>query len=96
METSDRGRRRRQWVALILSGVLPGLGQLYLRSWGKGIAFLLATLVGFWVLGQMASMDDLLAGSVPSPGATLAVMLVLVAVVCWSLLDAWRAGGGPR
>ncbi len=96
MEQKDRGSHRRQWIALILSGCLPGLGQLYLRAWGKGLAFLLATIAGSWLLGQMVSMDDLLAGTLPSPVTTLVLLLALAVVVCWSLWDAWHAGGRPR
>jgi hypothetical protein len=95
MEHTDRGRRRGQWIALILSGLFPGLGQLYLRAWGKGVACLLVALVGFGVIGQMSSLDGLLAGVPPSPG-TLVVGHVLVVVIAWSLWDAWRTGGEPR
>ncbi len=95
MEHIDRSRRRRQRIALILSGSLPGLGQLYLRAWGKGLGFLLATLVGSWLLGQLASLDDLLAGTLPFPGTTLIVVLALAVVIVWSLWDAWQGGREP-
>jgi hypothetical protein len=90
------GGRRRQWIALILSGVFPGLGQCFLRAWGKGIAFLLAGGGLTWAMGQLVSMEDLLAGRLSSPLATLALVLVLVAVFLWSVVDAWRSGAGPQ
>ena len=93
---TDRTSRRRQWIALILSGCLPGLGQLYLRAWGKGLAFLAATVIVSWLLGRTVSMDDLLAGTVSSPGTTLLLVLALALVACWSLWDAWRMGGSPH
>jgi hypothetical protein len=96
MDKGVSGSRRRQWIALILSGVFPGLGQLFLRSWGKGVAFLLAGGVLTWALGDLVSMDDLLAGRLSSPLVTLALVLVFSAVFLWSVVDAWRSGRGPR
>jgi hypothetical protein len=90
--------RRRQWIALILSGVFPGLGQFYLRAWGKGVAFLVAGVAASWALGELVSVLDLATGVLPNPGATLAALLALLAVFLWSMIDAWRsvgiAGGG--
>ena len=96
MDGSASGCRRRQWSALILSGGFPGLGQLFLRAWGKGVAFLLAGGVLTWAMGQLVSMEDLLAGRLASPLLTLALVLVLLAVFLWSVVDAWHSGGGPR
>ena len=96
MQGSGSGHSRRQWIALTLSGVFPGLGQLFLRSWGKGVAFLLAGGVLTWAMGQLVSLEDLLAGHVAYPLVTLALVLVLVAVFLWSVVDAWRAGAGSQ
>ena len=64
---------RRQWIALILSGVFPGLGQFYLRAWRKGAAFLIAGAAATWILGDLISVQDLLTGLLPHPLATLGV-----------------------
>jgi hypothetical protein len=88
--------RRRQWIALILSGVFPGLGQFYIRAWGKGVAFLIAGVLATWALGRLVQVDDLLAGRLPYPGATLGVVLALLVLYLWSIVDAWRSGGAPR
>jgi len=80
---------RRQWIALILSGVLPGLGQFYLRAWGKGAAFLIVGLAAMWALGEMISVEDLMTGLLPHPLATLGLLLFLLAVFVWSIVDAW-------
>jgi hypothetical protein len=82
---------RRQWIALVLSGIFPGLGQFYLRAWGKGGAFLIAGAVAIWALGQLVSPQDLLAGAVPDSLAALGVVLVLLALYFWSIADAWIA-----
>lgn len=95
MEGRGSGRRRRQWIALILSGVFPGLGQLVLRAWGKGVAFLLVGSVLTWGLGRLVALDDLLGGRLPAPLTTLGLVLALLAVFLWSMVDAWRAGAGP-
>ena len=96
MDGSVSGSRRRQWIALILSGVFPGLGQLFLCAWGKGVAFLLAGGVLTWAMGQLVSMEDLLAGRLSSPLMILALVLILLVVSLWSVVDAWRSGNGPR
>jgi hypothetical protein len=79
----------RQWIAVVLSGVFPGLGQLYLRAWGKGAAFLIVGLAALWALSQLISVPDLMTGLLPHPLATLGVLLALLAVFLWSIADAW-------
>ena len=96
MDGSVSGSDRRQWIALMLSGVFPGLGQLFLCAWGKGVAFLLAGGVLTWAMGQLVSLEDLLTGRLSYPLVTLALVLVLSAVFLWSVVDAWRSGSGPR
>ncbi len=87
------GSHRRQWIALILSGIFPGLGQFYLRAWWKGLAFFLASLAITWALGEVMSVEDLVAGNPAHPFATLALLLALLAAFLWSVIDAWRLGG---
>ncbi len=88
--------RRRQYTALVLSGILPGLGQFYLRAWKKGAAFLVAGGAAVWALGQLVSMQDLMTGILPHPLATQGVLVTLLVVFLWSMLDAWRSGARPR
>ena len=80
---------RRQWIALILSGVFPGLGQFYLQAWGKGVAFLIFGVVALWALGELISIQDLITGLLPHPLAILGLLLALLAVFLWSIVDAW-------
>ena len=83
--------RRRKIIALILSGVFPGLGQFYNRQHIKGAAFLAAGVVLSWLLGQAVPTDPL---ALAQPGANLIVPLcVLLALWLWSLIDAWRVAG---
>ena len=96
MDHAARDRRRRQWIALILSGLFPGLGQLYLRAWGKGAAFLLGAGVVTWGLGGLVEMDELLGGHVAHPLPILGLLTALLALALWSLVDAWRCGGEPQ
>ncbi len=84
----DSRPRRRQVIALLLSGVFPGLGQFYNRQPLKGGVFLVIGLVVSWILGRMAPADPLaLAGQV---GDFLIPGVVLLAIWLWSLIDAWR------
>jgi hypothetical protein len=90
-----RSSRRRQWIALILSGLFPGLGQLYLRAWLRGTTFLLAGGLLTWVLGSLLEPEDLLAGHLRHPMLLLGLLTALLVLVLWSLRDAWRRGAGP-
>ena len=88
---SDPAKRRRQVVGLILSGIFPGLGQLYNRDYLKGVLYLIPSAVLSWLLGR-ATPSDLLA--LARPGAALMLPLAaLLAVWFWAIIDAWRAGG---
>ncbi len=94
MERIGMGSRR-QWIALILSGIFPGLGQFYLRAWTKGAAFFLAGIAVTWALGEAVSIEDILTANLPHPFTALAMVLALLAVFLWSMTDAWRSGGKP-
>jgi hypothetical protein len=96
MEGRSSGHLRRRWIALILSGVFPGLGQFYVHAWGKGVAFLLAGGILTWAMGQLVSLEDLLVGRLSYPLVTLAVVLGLLALFLWSVVDAWRSGERPQ
>ena len=89
----------RKAVAVLLSGVFPGLGQLYNREWAKGVALAVAGVVLSWYLAQALASDlDSLAAAIERPealavrisaiqvGATIALLLIWL----WSVVDAWR------
>jgi TM2 domain-containing membrane protein YozV len=87
----EQSTRRQKLIALILSGVFPGLGQFYTRQPRKGAAFLAAGIVLTWFLGR-AIPSDLL--TLIQPEARLIVPLfVLLIVWLWSIIDAWRVAG---
>ncbi len=80
--------RRRKVIALILSGIFPGLGQFYNRQHIKGVAFLVAGVVLNWVLARALRADVL---ALVRPEANLIVLFcVLLALWLWSVIDAWR------
>jgi hypothetical protein len=85
---SDPGVRRRQVVGFILSGIFPGLGQLYNREYLKGVLFIVPSAVLIWPVGR-ATPTDLLA--LAQPSATLLRLLAgLLAVWLWAIIDAWK------
>ena len=89
---SDSPKRRRQLVGFILSGIFPGLGQLYNREYLKGVLFLTAGAVLIWFLGR-ATPTDLLA--LAQPSTTLILLLAtLLAIWLWAIIDAWRVAAG--
>ena len=88
---AEPAARRRKVIALTLSGIFPGLGQLYNRQPVKGVVFTAAGLLLSWLVGRAAPTDPL---ELLRPGAGLiAPLCALLAVSLWSVIDAWRAAG---
>jgi hypothetical protein len=88
---SDPGARRRQVVGFIISGIFPGLGQLYNREYLKGVLFIVPSAVLIWLVGRAAPTDFL---ALAQPSATLMRLLAaLLAIWLWAIIDAWRVAG---
>ena len=84
---TDPAVRRRRVVALILSGIFPGLGQLYNRQHVKGVIGLALS----WLAGRATPTDP---RAVVRPGAALLTPLcALLALWLWSIIDSWRTAG---
>ena len=82
--------RQRKIIALVLSGVFPGLGQFYNRQPIKAVLFLVAGIVLSWLCARAAPPDPL---ALVPPGTPLLVLLcTFLAVWLWSIVDAWRTG----
>jgi hypothetical protein len=88
---TEPSARRKKIVALVLSGVFPGLGQFYNRQSYKGVAFLVPSIVLTWILGR-AVPTDLRALAQPAAGLIL-LLCALLALWLWSIVDAWRIAG---
>jgi hypothetical protein len=87
---ADPAPRRRQVIALMLSGIFPGIGQLYNRQPVKAAIGVVLGLVLTWAAARAAPADPVAL----APGAdVLGPLLALLAVWVWSLVDAWRAAG---
>ena len=89
---SDPGARRRQVVGFILSGVFPGLGQLYNREPLKAVLFIIPGVVLTWLVSREMPAD-LLALAQPS-AAVMLLLGALLALWLWAIIDAWRVAGG--
>ena len=75
---------KRNIIAAILSGILPGAGQFYNRQWLKGIAFLVPVLVlSAFVRPEMLLFE-------PSAMALIPLVALLVLAI-WSVADAYRS-----
>ena len=81
--------RRRKLIAFILSGIFPGLGQLYNRELLKGALALAAGVALSWLI-QRAVPTDLLTPP-PLEGRLLVPLFLLLAIWTWSVIDAWRS-----
>ena len=86
------GASKNPWIAGILSGVLPGLGQFYNRQWLKGVGFLLGTLIVDGVLGVTSGMIKFFQSGAPpeNTGQLLFGSLIVLVIVIWSITDAAR------
>jgi hypothetical protein len=88
---TDPAARRKQVLGFVLSGIFPGLGQLYNREYLKGVLFIIPGAVLIWLIGR-AAPTDLLALAQPSASLMLLVVLLL-ALWLWAIIDAWRVAG---
>ena len=91
-----QAKPRSSVVAVLLSGLFPGLGQLYNREWMKAALFLVgAMLTGFGPLSPLAVNIDL---DAPAAGLRRAVLLSIpfLAIALWSVIDAYRSAQRPR
>ena len=92
-----QGVSKNPWIAGILSGVLPGLGQFYNRQWGKGVGFLLGVVIPIVVLLSSVNLDALQraaeSGTPPDNiGLLFSLAIVSLAIAVWSIADAaWTA-----
>ena len=85
-------RATNRGVAVILSAILPGLGQFYNREFWKGAVFLVAGLALGWASAALVPpLDELLAGK-PPPGLGRLMIILVLLLVCygWSIVDAYR------
>lgn len=78
-------------MAVVLTGIFPGLGQLYNRQWTKGVACIVIGLVLSAVVGYFTPTDPM-AFLQPQRGFIVSTV-VLLAFWTWALIDAWRAAG---
>jgi hypothetical protein len=91
-------RRRKPLLAVFLSGIFPGLGQLYNRDRLKALLFLAGgALTAF---GPLNPLDVDIDMSDPAAGLrnVLLASLPFLAIATWSVIDAYRSarhlGGG--
>ncbi len=95
-QAAPRRRPRSRLIAVTLSGLFPGLGQLYNGEVWRGLAFAVAgafTAFGPWnPLEVEIDLDD------PAAGLrnVLLSSLPFLAVAMWSAIDAWRRASRSR
>ncbi|MBI3610747.1 MAG: hypothetical protein HY204_08615 [Nitrospirae bacterium] len=86
---------RRPGIAVLLSAVVPGLGQFYNRHWLKGGGFIAGTGVLFWLAGEQFSVEALMAGDTSGVGKVLGLLLAISALLIWSMVDAYHSAKTP-
>ncbi|MBI1814648.1 MAG: hypothetical protein HYR72_06705 [Deltaproteobacteria bacterium] len=93
--TSASPPRRRPAVAVVLSSIFPGLGQLYNREKLKALLFGVAGVVT--AFGPFSPVDVEIDLSDPTPGLhnVLVASLPFLVIALWSVIDAYRASKRP-
>ncbi|HZR46802.1 MAG TPA: hypothetical protein VFA47_08870 [Candidatus Manganitrophaceae bacterium] len=87
---SKSNRPKSNQLALILSGILPGLGQFYNEDWVKGAAFFIAsTLIDSLLFPE--NYLDLLRLKVPLTRDLAGRLLVVGVFRVWAIYDADRS-----
>ncbi len=88
--TGPTRKPRSPLLAVILSGIFPGLGQLYNREIRKALLFLIgAAVTGF---GPLSPLDVDIDPGAPAAGLqkVLLASLPFLLVALWSVIDAFR------
>ena len=82
--------RRSPTIAVLLSGIFPGLGQLYNRQPRKAVLFIIVGVLT--AFGPLSPLDVDIDLSDPSVGLRKIMLasLPFFAVAVWSVLDAYR------
>ena len=76
----------RKLVALILSGIFPGLGQIYNRQPIKGAAFLAVGGLLSWLVGRAIPLDVDQLMSAPPGISVVLLSCLLLAIWIWSVM----------
>lgn len=90
-ETAGPSRKRRSpLLAMALSGLFPGLGQLYNGETRKAVLFLVGG--GLTAFGPVSPLDVDIDPSAPLPGLRMVMLvsLAFLALSLWSVVDAYR------
>ena len=87
--TSPPPKRRSPLVAVILSGLFPGLGQLYNGERKKALLFILAAVI---VFGLLSPLDIDIDPDAPAAGLVKVLLATLpfLVIAGWSVIDALR------
>jgi hypothetical protein len=86
------GTGQRKMVALFLSGIFPGLGQLYNRQPTKAALFLIAGIVLSWLLARAVPTDPVALLSASFGTNLILLGCLLLAIWIWSVIDALKHG----
>jgi hypothetical protein len=78
-------------LAAVLSAIFPGLGQFYNRQWFKGIGFFIGSGVLSGIVTERFSVEELMAGDTSHVGKVLAFLAILLGLLVWSMVDAYRS-----
>ena len=93
-EPGAAGRRRSPLLAAVLSGLFPGLGQLYNRERWKALLFVIGGVVAS-VPFSLVDVDIDLDNPAAVMRNLLLASLPFLVVALWSVIDAYRTTRRP-
>ncbi|MGD0946965.1 MAG: DUF5683 domain-containing protein [Candidatus Binatia bacterium] len=94
-EPGAAAQRRSPLLAAVLSGLFPGLGQLYNRERWKALLFLIGGAVTATVPLSLLDVDIDLDNLAAGMRNMLLASLPFLVVALWSVIDAYRTARRP-
>lgn len=101
---AERKQDKDPWLALFLSDLIPGLGQIYLKKWLWGIVFIIASglllIIGFkyklLFFGLWAAFSTLIcyhayvSAPIRREKSNRTILIIAVAILCYHLLSYYK------
>ena len=101
---AERKQNKDPWLALFLSDLIPGLGQLYLKKWLWGILFIISgglmlivahkyTLlcISLWgVLTTFICFQAYISAPVQREKSKRTILIIAIAILCYHLLNFYK------
>jgi signal peptidase I len=101
---TERKQNKDPWLAMFLSDLIPGLGQLYLKKWLRGILFIITgglmlivaykyplLYISLWgVLATFICYHAYISAPIRREKSNRTILIIAVAILCYHLLSYYK------